>query len=228
MGLGTTTIKHILLLLNFVLMFLSLILISFSIFILVSGSANQTDHGENAAGGLVMTLGIVILVTAIFGFIAALRESKHKLIIYVPILVMLILTQLVMTSMASHGTRDGLSGSIRQGFEELWSSEIQTPGALAHYEDWLHCCGVNNTDDYRRIQHEIPKTCCHKHDCSQIENLYPDGCMAKFEEYLSDKTLAFSIVNCLLIIVEVISAILGWLMISKLKNEFRRTNARWL
>lgn len=228
MGLGTTTIKHILLLLNFVLMFLSLILIGFSVFILVSGAANQVDHGENAAGGLIITLGIVILVTALFGFVGALRESKRKLIIYVPILVMLILTQLVMTSMASQGTRDGLSGSIRQGFDELWSSEIQAPGALSYYEDWLHCCGVNNTEDYRRIKHEIPKTCCHKHNCSQIENLYQDGCMAKFEEYLADKMLAFSIVNGLLIVIEVISAVLGWLMISKLKNEYRRTNARWL
>lgn len=39
--------------------------------------------------------------------------------------------------MASHGTQDGLSGSVKQGFDELWQLEQKEPGALAYYEDWV-------------------------------------------------------------------------------------------
>lgn len=43
--------------------------------------------------------------------------------------------------MASHGSQDGLSGSVKQGFDELWLLENKEPGALAYYEDWVS----NNT-----------------------------------------------------------------------------------
>ncbi|XP_065368328.1 tetraspanin-9 [Calliphora vicina] len=228
MGLGATTIKHILLLLNFIFTVLGLILIGFGIFILISGAENKIDHGENVAGGVIITLGAVILIITIFGCLAAIHESKRKLIIYVLVLTVLILIQLLLTSMASHGTQDGLSGSVKQGFDELWLLENKEPGALAYYEDWLQCCGVNSTEDYRQIKHEIPKTCCKEHNCAITENLYKEGCQLKFEEYLSDKMLTFSIVNSLLIVGEIIAAIFGWLLYSSLKNESRRSNLRWM
>ncbi|KAI8119014.1 Tetraspanin-6 [Lucilia cuprina] len=207
---------------------LGLILISFGIFILISGAENKVDHGENVAGGVIITLGIIILIIAIFGCLAAIHESKRKLIIYVLILTILILIQLLLTSMASHGTQDGLAGSVKQGFDELWILENKEPGALAYYEDWLHCCGVNSTEDYRLIKHEIPKTCCKEHNCASPDNIYTEGCQIKFEEYLSDKMLTFTIVNILLIIGEIIAAIFGWLLYSSLKNESRRSNLSWM
>ncbi|KAM7342469.1 tetraspanin 42Ei [Cochliomyia hominivorax] len=228
MGLAATTIKHILLLLNFIFSVFGIVLIGFGIFILISGAENKVDHGENVAGGVIITLGVIILIISIFGCLAAIHESKRKLIIYVLILTILILIQLLLTSMASHGTQDGLSGSVKQGFDELWALEHKEPGALAYYEDWLHCCGVNSTDDYRQIKHEIPKTCCLNHNCGIVENIYTEGCQLKFEEYLADKMMTFSIVNSLLIIGEIIAAIFGWLLYSSLKNESRRSNLSWM
>ncbi|TMW41815.1 hypothetical protein DOY81_013105, partial [Sarcophaga bullata] len=203
-------------------------LIGFGVFILVSGAENKVDHGENAAGGIIIALGAVILIIAIFGCLAAIHESKRKLIIYVLVLAVVILIQLLLASMASHGTQDGLSGSVKRGFDELWALENKEPGALAYYEDWLHCCGVNGTDDYRHIRHEIPKTCCDKHNCALAENLFDEGCQLKFEKYLANKMTTFSIVNALLIIGEIIAAVLGWLLYSSLKNESRRSNLSWM
>lgn len=54
---------------------------AFGIFILISGAENKVDHGENAAGGVIIALGAVILIIAIFGCLAAIHESKRKLII---------------------------------------------------------------------------------------------------------------------------------------------------
>lgn len=60
---------------------MGLILIGFGVFILVSGAENKVDHGENAAGGIIIALGAVILIIAIFGCFAAVNESRRKLII---------------------------------------------------------------------------------------------------------------------------------------------------
>ncbi|XP_037953783.1 tetraspanin-9 [Teleopsis dalmanni] len=232
MGLTTATTKHILLLLNFIFTVLALILIGFGIFILVSGADNKVDHGENLAGGLIIALGIIILVISIFGCIAAIHESKRKLIVYICILVVIILIQLAMAGMASQGTRDGLSGSVKEGFDTLWKIEEgsvhENTDALAYYEDWLQCCGVNNTDDYRRIKHAIPKTCCVAHNCSVASNIYTLGCQEKFEEYLAGKMLMFSIVSWFMIIAEIIGAVFAWMLYSSIKNQSRRANVGWM
>ena len=67
----------------------------------------------------------------------------------------------------------------------------------------LHCCGVNNTKDYYNIHHAVPKSCCKGHDCKVVENIYEVGCQVKFEEYLADKMLTFTIVSWLLVLIEV-------------------------
>ena len=53
-----------------------------------------------------------------------------------------------MLSMASHGTRDGLAGSVRNGFRELWEYEkndtltTNLPRALDYYENWVSTRGA--------------------------------------------------------------------------------------
>ncbi|XP_036332329.1 tetraspanin-9 [Rhagoletis pomonella] len=227
MGLGKATSKHLLLLLNFIFTLLGIVLIAFGIFVLVSASHNNVDHGENLAGGLIIALGVVIVVISIFGCIAAIHESRTKLIVYIISLVVLILLQLILAAMASQGTKDGLSGSVHDGFEQLWEYELKAPGTLAYYEDWLHCCGVNSTDDYHHIQHDIPRTCCKDRNCQIVDNIYKEGCQAKFEEYLSGKMLMFGVVSWILIIGEIVGAVLAWMLYSSVKNESRR-NLRWM
>lgn len=41
-------------------------------------------------------------------------------------------------SMASLGSNDGISASVREGFEDLWKDENKTSGTLAFYEDWVY------------------------------------------------------------------------------------------
>jgi len=105
MGLGATTVKHVLLLLNFVFsvsstpesdtskyyicqpdllrfqQVLGLALIAFGIFFLISAAENAVSIGENVAGGLIIALGVVILIIAIFGCLAAIHEAPVRLLI---------------------------------------------------------------------------------------------------------------------------------------------------
>ncbi|SPP73079.1 Hypothetical predicted protein [Drosophila guanche] len=170
---------------------------------------------------------------------------------YVGVVVLLILTQLLFLSMASHGTKDGLSGSINEGFDRLWEAERNESGALAYYENWLHCCGVNSSEDYWIIHHAIPSSCCLDNKCVDSTSVYKAGCKAEFMEYLDDKLLVFKIVCWLLILGEVhksqpqpttrsshsniflspfqaVGAVFGWLLYSSVKNQSRRNNAVWM
>ncbi|KAH8267100.1 hypothetical protein KR018_005687 [Drosophila ironensis] len=228
MGLAATTVKHLLLLLNFVFCVLGLALIAFGIFFLISAAENAVSIGENVAGGLIIGLGVVILIIAIFGCLAAIHEARVRLLIYVGAVVLLILAQLLFLSMASHGTKDGISGSINEGFERLWEAERNETGALAYYESWLQCCGVNNSEDYWIIHHAIPSTCCWNNKCVDKSSVFTSGCKAKFVEYLDDKLLVFKIVCWLLVIGEAVGAVFGWMLFSSLKNQSRRNNAVWM
>ncbi|KAH8285623.1 hypothetical protein KR054_011700 [Drosophila jambulina] len=228
MGLAATTVKHLLLLLNFVFSVLGLALIAFGIFFLISAAENTVSIGENVAGGLIIGLGVVILIIAVFGCLAAIHEAPVRLLIYVGAVVLLILTQLLFLSMASHGTKDGISGSINEGFERLWEAERNESGALAYYENWLHCCGVNSSEDYWIIHHAIPSSCCLDNKCVDQSSVYKVGCKAEFTEYLDDKLLVFKIVCWLLVIGEVVGAVFGWLLYSSVKNQSRRNNAVWM
>lgn len=119
-------------------------------------------------------------------------------------IVLLILTQLLFLSMVSHGTKDGLSGSINEGFEKLWDAERNETGALAYYETWLHCCGVNNYGDYAVINHAVPRSCCPELKCVNVSSVYKVGCKSQFVEYLDERLLVFKIVCWLLILGEVV------------------------
>ncbi|XP_067632612.1 tetraspanin-9 [Eurosta solidaginis] len=227
MALAKATVKHLLLLLNFIFTLLGIVLVAFGIFVLITAAKNNVDHGENIAGGLIIVLGIAVVAIAIFGCLAAIHESKMKLAIYNISLIGLILLQLILAAMAMQNTKDGVTGSIHEGFEKLWQDELKAPGALAYYEDWLHCCGVNSTDDYHLIQHDIPRACCKDRNCQIVDNIYKEGCQNKFEEYLSGKLFMFGVVSWILIIAEFIGAILAWMLYNSVKNESRR-NLRWM
>ncbi|TDG51679.1 hypothetical protein AWZ03_001739 [Drosophila navojoa] len=226
MGLSETTVKHLLLLLNFVYTILGLVLIGFGIFFLIY--VTSVSIGENVAGGLIIGLGVAIVIIAITGCLVAARESSRGLLAYILAVVLLILTQLLFLSMVSHGTQDGLSGSINEGFDKLWDAERNETGALAYYETWLHCCGVNNSGDYAVINHAVPRTCCPELKCVSPASVYKVGCKSQFVEYLDDRLLVFKIVCWLLLIGEAVGAFLGWMMLAGLRNKGRRSNSVWM
>ncbi|ALC41264.1 Tsp42Ei, partial [Drosophila busckii] len=184
--------------------------------------------GENVAGGLIIGLGVVIVIIAVFGCLAAMHEAPRRLLIYLVAIALLILTQLLFLSMVSHGTKDGISGSINDGFERLWEDELKEPGALAYYESWLHCCGVNNSMDYDVIHHPLPKSCCAENKCLSSESVFKVGCKSQFVDYLDSRLLAFKIVCWLLIIGEGIGAFLAWTLLISVKNQSRRDNSVWM
>ncbi|XP_060654967.1 tetraspanin-9 [Drosophila nasuta] len=227
MGLSDTTVKHLLLLLNFVYAVLGLALVAFGIYFLAYVTYS-VSIGENVAGGLIIGLGVVIVIIAVFGCLAAIHEAPRRLLIYVVAIVVLILIQLMFLSMISHGTKDGLSGSINEGFEKLWDAERNETGALQYYETWLHCCGVNNAEDYAVIHHAVPKSCCIDLKCVDSSSIYKVGCKSQFVEYLDDRLLVFKIVCWLLVLSEAVGAFFGWLLLTGLKNQDRRNNAGWM
>ncbi|KAH8299959.1 hypothetical protein KR044_007980, partial [Drosophila immigrans] len=189
---------------------------------------HSVSIGENVAGGLIIGLGVVIVIIAVFGCLAAIHEAPRRLLIYVVAIVVLILTELLFLSMISHGTQDGLSGSINQGFEQLWDAERNETGALKYYETWLHCCAVNNAEDYAVIQHPLPKSCCIDNKCVDSSSIYKVGCKSQFVEYLDDRLVVFKIVCWLLVLSEAVGAFLGWMLLTGLKNQGRRNNAVWM
>ncbi|XP_037828369.1 tetraspanin-6-like isoform X2 [Lucilia sericata] len=174
-------------------------------------------------GLIIIAVGVIVTLFAIFGCWATIRESKTKLIIYFSALTILVLVQLLLFTIGVTSQQNDTSDSVDTGFDQLWLMESYQTGALAEFENTLQCCGVNSTEDYRRIDHEIPKSCCKDQNCTIPENIYKEGCESKYKEYMHNRVSLFNIVIILLIFAEITSFIFSWLLYSSLNNRTRRS-----
>ncbi|XP_067632602.1 protein late bloomer [Eurosta solidaginis] len=177
------------------------------------------DDSEMLIATVIILLGIVLIVMAIFGCVAAYMESKSMLISYAVILVILLVIQIFLVSISYTAAGGSLSSGLQRGFEELWDKEYTTINTtLSFYEEWLQCCGKTSANDYLQMDKIIPRSCCRFQDCEVITNAYLNGCEKRFHEYMSEKTNSFNIVSWLLILTEFIGSVLACVLVDSIRN----------
>ncbi|KAH8254233.1 hypothetical protein KR032_009004 [Drosophila birchii] len=198
--LADTIVKFLLLLLNFIFSVLAVMLIGFWILFLGHATGNVFSIGENDTNSVITGLGGVILIILIFGCLTFIYQIKQFFLVqYANAVMLLILIHWLLFRKVSHDR----SEIFNKGFERLWEAERNKTGALAYYENWLHCCGVNSSKDYGIIRREIPSSCCLDNECVDQSSVFKVGCKTKFTEYLNGPWLIFKVVCWLLVIVEV-------------------------
>ncbi|XP_034477996.1 protein late bloomer [Drosophila innubila] len=176
-------------------------------------------HGEKLAAILCILLGVVIILTSIFGLIGLVKECRKMLISYAVLLLLLLVIQFIMFSSSFAASRDFLPESLTQGFDELWDAQYMSNSTLNKYEEWLHCCGRNSAEDYLMLDRELPASCCLDRDCTSPLNLFMDGCENKFKQYVSRKTANFHTLSWLLIITEFVGSVATCYLVDSIRNH---------
>uniref|UniRef100_T1PJU0 Tetraspanin n=1 Tax=Musca domestica TaxID=7370 RepID=T1PJU0_MUSDO len=219
MYISKRTYKIIVIILNVICAILGSVLTWFGSWLYKSIDDEKFDHGEKLASIVIMTLGGVLIFTAIYGTLATVFELSNMLISFAVLLIALLVMQIVLVSISYTALNNGVSKRLEKGFDELWDPLHLKPSEnLSFYEEWLQCCGKNSPEDYYLLDKYPPTSCCKDHNCIKIHNLYKDGCADKYRDYVKSKVENFNILSWVIIATEFIGSIFSCLLIDSIRN----------
>ncbi|SPP73087.1 protein late bloomer [Drosophila guanche] len=103
-----------------------------------------------------------------------------------------------------HSTSHKTQGSAWQQLELAWHGLDSQPELMHQYEATQHCCGHDNSTDYRQLHLLLPASCYQANDTYQ-QQVFPRGCLETLshsQRYIEhrDKLFMWSIVGLEIII----------------------------
>ncbi|XP_054736468.1 protein late bloomer [Anastrepha obliqua] len=198
---------------------MGIILVWFGAWLYSNITEVDIDNSETLIATVIIVLGNVLLIMAAFGCVATYRESKSMLIGYAVILIILLVIQMFLVSISYTAANGSLSSGLQRGFDELWDKGYTNLNTtLSFYEEWLHCCGKSSANDYFLMDKVPPPSCCRYQDCTNVLNLYVDGCEKKFSDYVGEKTNSFNIISWCLISTEFIGSVFACILVDSIRN----------
>ncbi|KAH8279072.1 protein late bloomer isoform X1 [Drosophila bipectinata] len=205
MGCATTSVKITSIALNAILGFLALGAIGWI--------AYNADVETKA---FVITAYItcsIILIFAILGIYAAVRESVALASASAVFLLILAIPQIVSTCLVLH-QYDVKSG--QEAVELAWQANNMDALQQKH-----ECCGKSSAQDYIHLSQLIPPSCYL--DLQQTpDHLFLDGCIEKLQSFYESDKRRFIIVSWVLVAFELICCALAVFLAISFKNKQRR------
>ncbi|XP_017050170.1 23 kDa integral membrane protein [Drosophila ficusphila] len=173
----------------------------------------------NTAAFVVIGVGVAVVLVALFGALGAARESSNTCKVYVVILVLLIILQVLVVGIL-WAFQESLLINVDKTFSQLWKDQPVPirPGnqsEIASVERWLDCCGNVGPSDY-----VLPPNSCYN---SETDALNLRGCRQKFLNYIADRFTTLNFVALVLVVVEVICALLAYVLANSIVNRWRRS-----
>ncbi|KAH8252847.1 hypothetical protein KR032_002124 [Drosophila birchii] len=173
----------------------------------------------NTAAFVIIGLGVIVVLAALFGSLGAARESSSISKTFVAILIILIVLEILVVGFL-WAFQTSLLINVDKTFDQLWNDQPVPikPGnqsQIASLERWLDCCGNVGPKDYL-----LPPNSCYN---SESDKLNLEGCRQKFLDFIAERWTAFNIVSLVLVGVEIICALLAYVLANSIVNRWRRS-----
>ncbi|KAH8237141.1 hypothetical protein KR038_004991 [Drosophila bunnanda] len=173
----------------------------------------------NTAAFVIIGLGVVVVLAALFGSLGAARESSSISKTFVVILIILIVLEILVVGFL-WAFQTSLLINVDKTFDQLWNDQPVPikPGnqsQIASLERWLDCCGNVGPKDYL-----LPPNSCYN---SESDKLNLEGCRQKFLDFIAERWTAFNIISLVLVGVEVVCALLAYVLANSIVNRWRRS-----
>ncbi|KAH8285701.1 hypothetical protein KR054_012628 [Drosophila jambulina] len=173
----------------------------------------------NTAAFVIIGLGVIVVLSALFGSLGAARESSSISKTFVVILIILIVLEILVVGFL-WAFQTSLLINVDKTFDQLWNDQPVPikPGnqsQIASLERWLDCCGNVGPKDYI-----LPPNSCYN---SESDKLNLEGCRQKFLDFIAERWTAFNIVSLVLVGVEIICALLAYVLANSIVNRWRRS-----
>ncbi|XP_022225608.2 23 kDa integral membrane protein [Drosophila obscura] len=173
----------------------------------------------NTAAFVIIGLGVIVVLTALFGALGAARESSNISKTFVFILIVLIVLEVLVVGFLWI-FQTSLLINVDKTFDQLWNDQPVPikPGnqsQIASLERWLDCCGNVGPKDYI-----LPPNSCYN---NQTDKLNLEGCRQKFLDFIAARWTTFNFVSLVLVGVEIICALLAYVLAHSIVNRWRRS-----
>ncbi|XP_072943627.1 uncharacterized protein [Epargyreus clarus] len=164
--------------------------------------------------GFAIGTGVIILLTSILGFYAAISEHFYFILGYIALLLVVLVFEIAIT-ITGYGLRSGAATEIR---DTMLQSLAQYRNRIEVAKIWddlqmeFQCCGVGGRDDY--LSSLIPVTCCHidygtvsPFVCT-LQTAYRTGCASELGEWLSHNLFIIAVLALVVTVVQITGIII--------------------
>ncbi|EDW31456.1 GL11147 [Drosophila persimilis] len=205
MGCATTSVKITSIILNAILGLLALGSIGW-----IAYNADTESEEFVIAAYVACSL---ILVFAMLGIVAAIRESVALTATSAVFLLVLAIPQIVSTCMLLH-QYEVQSG--QETVEVAWQANNMDALQQKH-----ECCGKSSAQDYVHLNQLIPPSCYA--DLQQTtDHLFLEGCIEKVQSFYESDKQRFIIVSWVLVAFELLCFVLAVFLAISFRNKQRR------
>ncbi|XP_044312447.1 23 kDa integral membrane protein-like [Drosophila rhopaloa] len=193
------------------------------ILVIVSGALSLGMVGYGYVIGI-LVVGVVIILTSLFGYYGAVREGPRMLWMYVSFLLALLVV--VLTFIILH-PKDIFKNYAIQEVKDHWKLEETHPGSMDTIQTSYQCCGLDGAADYLNSKvwnHTAPNSCCKENICVNPLNLNREGCLRNVELSFEDENSIVRYMEWGLFGFNIVMLVLGAILAIHYTNSQRRFN----
>ncbi|XP_063973654.1 CD63 antigen-like isoform X2 [Diachasmimorpha longicaudata] len=237
MDCGSSCIKYILFIFNFIFVLCGLALLIPGILVETNLGAisKETSESIGAIEGTAIALiviGSIIFVIAFFGCCGAIRESHCMTVTYAVLLLTILVIQVGIAIWAfvalKHVEPSTVEEILQTPVKEYWRKE-SARSEVDLIQETLHCCGAKSADDWsmQPLNGTIPWSCCkvekdNKRQFCNAREAYPHGCGEKLSQLLKMIGKGLGGIALGIAGVELVGIIFALCLANSIRNEDRR------
>ncbi|CAL1542373.1 unnamed protein product [Lymnaea stagnalis] len=227
---GMKCVKYLLFLFNLIFVIAGMGLIAAGAYVKIKLDQYYDFFGSDYMGPgiLLIIVGVFIFLLAFFGCCGAIRENYCFTMTFAVSLGIIFVLEIA-GGIAGFVLRDDIEKEIDDILTKSLKN-LHTSSGLNKTWDVLqeefHCCGANSSDDWEKIANmKPPQSCCSKAkaDCHSPllpDEIYPEGCVNKFEDWLKDKVAIIGGVGIGLAFVQVVGILFACCLARAIKKEY--------
>jgi len=188
LGCGSSIIKYLLFIFNFVFALCGLLLVVLGALSLnAMAPLSQIGNHIDSSAIVLIVAGAIIFVIAFYGCCGAVQESSCMLITFAVLLLVIIIVEVVacvLAFMYSGAAQDEVAQGIKKLFENARQGDDRfATEAVDYFQTKLECCGENGPTSWGVIS-VLPSSCCNGQNACTVINANKNGCKTAIQEFL--------------------------------------------
>ncbi|XP_067634268.1 protein late bloomer isoform X2 [Eurosta solidaginis] len=155
-----------------------------------------------------------IILFAIIGCVAALRESICLTVTCAVFLLMLAILQVIVT-LNILNDRHAQTGIAK--VEDAWDHD-KIDSLQVKYQ----CCGKDSSQDYILLNRQIPLSCYEGQNDVDANKMFTEGCSAKLQRYYDNETTTIAVTSWVIVGFKIVGFLLALFLLINFRNKQRR------